>query len=76
MPLVVAWLLGGAVFFTIKMKFVNVRFFKHAIDLIRGKHDSKESKGEVTHFQALTTALSATVGLGNIQLMLSCNVWY
>ena len=66
MPLVVAWLLGGAVFFTIKMKFVNVRFFKHAIDLIRGKHDSKESKGEVTHFQALTTALSATVGLGNI----------
>ena len=66
MPLVVAWLLGGAIFFTLKMGFVNIRFFKHAIELVRGKHDSKESKGEVTHFQALTTALSATVGLGNI----------
>ncbi|MBT3666484.1 MAG: alanine:cation symporter family protein [Opitutae bacterium] len=66
MPLVVAWLLGGAVFFTLKMGFVNIRYFKHAIELVRGKYDSKESKGEVTHFQALTTALSATVGLGNI----------
>ena len=66
MPLVVAWLLGGAIFFTLKMGFVNIRFFKHAIELVRGKYDSKESKGEVTHFQALTTALSATVGLGNI----------
>ena len=66
MPLVVAWLLGGALFFTFRMRFVNVRLFKHAIDLVRGKHDSKDSEGEVTHFQALTTALSATVGLGNI----------
>ncbi len=66
MPLIVAWLLGGAIFFTLKMGFVNIRFFKHAIELICGKYDSKESKGEVTHFQALTTALSATVGLGNI----------
>ena len=66
MPLIVAWLLGGAVFFTIKMGFVNIRFFRHAIELVRGKHDTKQSKGEVSHFQALTTALSATVGLGNI----------
>lgn len=66
MPLVVAWLLGGALFFTFRMRFVNIRLFKHAIDLVRGKHDSKNSEGEVTHFQALTTALSATVGLGNI----------
>ena len=66
LPLVVAWLLGGAVFFTLKMRFVNIRLFKHAIELVRGKHDSKDKKGEVTHFQALTTALSATVGLGNI----------
>ena len=65
-PLVVAWLLGGAIFFTLKMRFVNVRLFKHAIELIRGKHDTGDKKGEVTHFQALTTALSATVGLGNI----------
>jgi len=66
MPLIVAWLLGGAIFFTFKMGFVNIRFFKHAIDLVRGKYDTENSKGEVTHFQALTTALSATVGLGNI----------
>ena len=66
MPLVVAWLLGGALFFTIRMRFVNVRLFKHAIELIRGKYDSPKQFGEVTHFQALTTALSATVGLGNI----------
>ena len=66
MPLVVAWLLGGALFFTIRMRFVNVRLFKHAIELIHGKYDSPNQVGEVTHFQALTTALSATVGLGNI----------
>jgi AGCS family alanine or glycine:cation symporter len=65
-PLIVAWLLGGSLFFTLRMRFVNLRLFKHAIDLVRGKHDSKDQKGEVTHFQALTTALSATVGLGNI----------
>ena len=66
MPLVVAWLLAGALFFTFRMRFVNIRLFKHAIDLVRGKHESKDKEGEVTHFQALTTALSATVGLGNI----------
>ena len=66
MPLVVTWLLGGALFFTLRMRFVNVRLFKHAIDLVRGKYDDPSQIGEVTHFQALTTALSATVGLGNI----------
>lgn len=66
MPLVVAWLLFGAVFFTFKMGFVNVRMFTHAIDLVRGKYDTPDSEGEVTHFQALAAALSATVGLGNI----------
>ena len=66
MPLVVAWLLGGAVFFTLKLRFVNIRLFAHAINLVRGKYDTQEQVGEVTHFQALTTALSATVGLGNI----------
>ena len=66
MPLVVAWLLLGAVFFTLRMKFVNLRLFRHAIDLVRGKYDDPNSPGEVTHFQALAAALSATVGLGNI----------
>ena len=66
MPLVVAWLLFGAVFFTLQMRFANVRMFRHAIDLVRGKYDDPDSPGEVTHFQALASALSATVGLGNI----------
>lgn len=65
-PFVVIWLLFGAIYFTIKMKFINFRGFKHAIDLVRGKYDNPDDKGEISHFQALTTALSATVGLGNI----------
>lgn len=66
MALVVIWLICGALFFTIFMKFINIRGFKHAIDIIRGRYDDPSHKGEVSHFQALTTALSATVGLGNI----------
>ena len=65
-PLVVLWLIVGAVGFTIYMKFINFRGFKHAIDIVRGKYDDPNHAGEVSHFQALTTALSATVGLGNI----------
>jgi AGCS family alanine or glycine:cation symporter len=65
-PIVVVWLVFGALFFTIKMNFINVRAFKHAIDLVRGKFDDPNDEGEVSHFQALATALSATVGLGNI----------
>lgn len=65
-PMIVAWLLLGAVFFTIYMGFINIRGFKHALDVVRGKFDNPDDSGEVTHFQALTTALSATVGLGNI----------
>ncbi len=65
-PFVVVWLILGSIFFTIKMRFVNFRGFGHAIALVSGKHDNPKDKGEVSHFQALTTALSATVGLGNI----------
>ena len=66
LPLAVMWLVLGAIYFTIKMGFINLRGFKHAIDITRGKYDDPKDTGEVTHFQALTTALSATVGLGNI----------
>lgn len=65
-PLIVVWLIMGAVYFTIRMRFINFRGVRHAIDLIKGKYDDPENKGEVSHFQALTTALSGTVGLGNI----------
>lgn len=65
-PFIVVWLVLGATFFTIYLGFINFRGFKLAIQHVAGKYDKKEQKGEVSHFQALTTALSATVGLGNI----------
>jgi len=65
-PFIVMWLIFGAVIFTVMMKFVSIRGFKHAIQLVQGKYDDPNDPGEVSHFQALTTALSATVGLGNI----------
>ncbi len=65
-PFIVVWLVFGALFFTIRMGFVNVKGFKHAIMLVKGDYDDPNNKGEVSHFQALTTALSGTVGLGNI----------
>lgn len=65
-PLAVLWLVFGAVFLTLRMGFINVRGFRHAVDITLGKYDRKEDAGEVNHFQALSTALSATVGMGNI----------
>jgi len=65
-PIVVLWLLFGGIFFTFRMGFINIRAFRHAFGLLSGKYDKPGSKGEVSHFQALSTALSATIGLGNI----------
>ncbi len=65
-PFVVFWLILGAVFFTFRMMFVNVRMFGHAIAVTAGRYDHDEDPGEISHFQALSSALSATVGLGNI----------
>ena len=65
-PLIVLVLLFGAFVFTIYFKFINVRGFFHAIDIIKGKYDNPEDDGQISHFQALTSALSATIGLGNI----------
>ena len=64
--LVVIWLITAAIFFTIWLGFLNVRGFKHALDLVRGKYSDPDDAGEVSHFQALATAVSGTVGLGNI----------
>ncbi len=66
LPAVVAWLAIGAVFFTVRLGFVNVRLFRHALTVVSGRYDNPKDPGDVSHFQALTTALSATVGLGNI----------
>ena len=65
-PIIALWLLLGAVFFTLRMGFINLRAFRHAIDVVRGVYDNPDDEGEVSHFQALASALSATVGLGNI----------
>lgn len=65
-PFVLLWLIAGAVFFTVFFRFVNFRGFRHALDVVRGKYDDPNHIGEVSHFQALTAALSGTVGIGNI----------
>ncbi|MDP5031800.1 MAG: AGCS family amino acid carrier protein [Paraglaciecola sp.] len=59
-------LLGTGLFFTIYLKFPQVRYFKHAWKVVLGKYDKADSPGDTTHFRALTTALSGTVGTGNI----------
>ncbi|MDG1570712.1 amino acid carrier protein [Robiginitalea sp. M366] len=65
-PFIVIWLVLGATFFTLRMGFINIRGFRHSIDLAKGKYDDPDAPGQVTHFQALATAVSGTVGLGNI----------
>jgi AGCS family alanine or glycine:cation symporter len=65
-PLVVLWLIVGATFFTLRFQFVNFRAFRHAIDCTMGRYTDPQAEGEISHFQALSAALSATVGLGNI----------
>ena len=64
-PLVVL-LLGGGVFFFFFSRFVQFKHFGHAINVLRGKYDDPDEKGEITHYQALSTHLAATVGMGNI----------
>lgn len=65
-PLIVAWLVLGGIFFTLYLRFINLRGFKHAVHLVIGRYHDPLHPGEVSHFQALATALSGTVGLGNI----------
>ncbi len=59
-------LLGIGLFFTIYLKFPQIRYFRFALRIVRGKYDREGSEGDTSHFQALTTALSGTVGTGNI----------
>jgi AGCS family alanine or glycine:cation symporter len=65
-PWFVFFLIGTGLFFTIYLKFPQIRYFGHAIKIVKGKFDKKEDKGDTSHFQALATALSGTVGTGNI----------
>ena len=59
-------LLGVGLYFTIILKFPQIRFFRHALRIVRGKYDNHNDEGDTSHFEALTTALSGTVGTGNI----------
>ena len=65
-PWIVMWLVVGATIFTLYFGFIQFRAFGHAIALVRGDYSDPNDAGEVSHFQALATALSGTVGLGNI----------
>ncbi|MCE1156207.1 MAG: alanine:cation symporter family protein, partial [Bacteroidales bacterium] len=65
-PFIIIWLIAGALFFTFYLRFINLRGFKHAIDLVLGRFDKDSHSGEISHFQALATATASTVGLGNI----------
>lgn len=65
LPLLIL-LMGGGLYLLIRIRFLPFRYLGHAIAVLRGKYDNENDAGEITHFQALTTALSATVGMGNI----------
>ena len=65
-PLIVGWLIICSVILTVYMGFIQFRGVKHSIDLVRGVYSNPEDTGEVSHLQDLATALSGTVGLGNI----------
>jgi len=65
-PWFVILLLGTGIFFTLYLKFPQFRYFRHAIDVVKGKYDHHLDVGDTSHFQALATALSGTVGTGNI----------
>ncbi|MGD1876244.1 MAG: alanine/glycine:cation symporter family protein [Kiloniellaceae bacterium] len=66
LPIIVVWLVAAAAFATVYFNFISVRAFRHAVDLVKGDYSDPKDAGEVSHFQALATALSGTVGLGNI----------
>ena len=66
LPLIVLWLISGAAFFTLYFGFINLRGFGHALRLVLGGSKQSRHPGEVSHFQALATAVSGTVGIGNI----------
>lgn len=65
-PFIVVWLIAGGLFFTLYLRFINIRGMKHGLDLALGRDKRQAGKGDTSHFQAVATALSSTVGLGNI----------
>ena len=66
MPLLVVLLVGTGMITTFRLGWIQIRYFRHGLRVIRGEYDDPEHEGDLSHFQALTTALSATIGIGNI----------
>ena len=66
LPLIVAWLVAGGLFFTVYLRFINLRGFAEALRIVAGRRGGPSDPGEISQFQALTTAVSGTVGIGNI----------
>ena len=64
-PLVIL-LLGGGIFFSVYSRLTPLMYFRHAIEILTGKYDSDDDPGQITHFEALSSALASTVGMGNI----------
>ena len=65
MPLTIT-LIGTGVFVTLSLGFIQLKRLKHSFEVVLGKYDNPDDEGDVTHFQALSAALSATIGIGNI----------
>ena len=65
MPLVIT-LIASGIFFTLYSKMAPFRYLGHAVEILRGKFDSEDDPGQITHFEALSSALASTVGMGNI----------
>ncbi|MEQ8858557.1 MAG: alanine/glycine:cation symporter family protein [Pseudomonadales bacterium] len=66
LPLIVAWLIAGGCFFTLYLRFINLRGFGHALKVVSGRFARPDDPGDISQFQALTAAVSGTVGIGNI----------
>ena len=66
LPFLVVLLVGTGIYLTIRLRFIQIRKFRHSLEVIAGHYDDPEDEGDISHFQALSAALSATVGIGNI----------
>ena len=69
-------LIGGGLFLLVYSRFLPFKYFGHAIQVLRGKYDNPDDPGEISHFQALMTALSSTVGMGNIAFDIGVIYYY
>ena len=65
-PLLLILLVGGGIFFTFYCRFIPFRYFRHGVNILLGKYDRADDPGQINHFQALSSALAGTVGMGNI----------